>query len=106
MFEAEDVLMEDKPLRSHRKSLKTPTNAEEEYIQQAFADFDFKVRAASDRHKLMEASMAMEQELANKHASSILSSRLSAKDLSVDAGEIIQEGTEEDDEEQQTAEGD
>lgn len=69
MFEAEDILMEDKPLRKNRKSMiiKEPTNDDERYIQEGFKVFDFKAQARlTHREELVKASMAFEREQAGK----------------------------------------
>lgn len=64
MFEAEDVLMEDKPLKRNRRTIiKEPTNEDERRIQEEFKDFDFKAREEdkANREALLKEALAREQ---------------------------------------------
>lgn len=60
---------------------------DEQFIQSGFADFDFCQRAAEEsrRRELMQASMALEAEKSDDPGISVLSSRLSMKDMSDEA---------------------
>lgn len=64
MFEAEDILMEDKPLKKNRKTMivKEPTTEDERYIQEDFKVFDFQARDnVVNREELVRESMALEK---------------------------------------------
>lgn len=90
--------MEDKPLRSHRRSCKnrTPATPDERYIQQTFADFDFRQREidALQRAELLKTSMEMEAEKLSQSSPGAISgaSRLTLRD---EGGEGPEEGEEE-----------
>ncbi len=68
IFEAEDILMEDNPLKrsSRKKAIKgsaagqTPRSPDELLIETGFRDFDYQHRGAKDEEELLKGAQAVE----------------------------------------------